>query len=131
MATRKSIVWYAAILLVSHLYFTDVIPSKRFSCPEMCDCYSIRSKWITDCNNKNLTYIPRKTLDIHTKELYMNNNFLRVLSTFSPSNRVLTLDLAHNMLAKIKNTTFGRLRYLLSVDLSNNLISYVHHHAFK
>lgn len=129
MATLKSIVWFTILLV--YVYNTDAVPSKKFSCPKVCDCYLSRINWVTDCTNKNLTFIPHEGLDNDTYVLNMNDNFLSELEPFPPSIKMWTLKLSNNLLTEIKNTTFLGLNHLLNVDLSNNLINYVEPLAFK
>lgn len=129
MATRRSIMWFAILLV--YVFNTDAIPAKHFSCPEVCDCHLSRINWVADCTNKNLTFIPHKGLDLETYILNMNDNFLSELELFPPSIKIWTLQLSNNLLTDVKKTTFFGLHHMLTLDLSNNLISYVDPYAFK
>jgi len=127
MASRTSLLWFAILLL--YVFNAGAIPSKQFSCPEVCDCHLSRINWVTDCTNKNLTYIPHNGLDLDTCILNMNDNLLTKLEPFPLSMKVWKLQLSNNLLTEIKNSTFGG--FINTLDLSNNLISYVDPFSFK
>jgi len=129
MASRKSLMRFAILLI--YIFNAGAIPSKKFSCPEVCDCHLSRINWVADCTNKNLTNIPHNGLDLDTYILNMNDNFLSELEPFPPSIKIWTLQLSNNLLTEIKNSTFEGLQYMLNVDLSNNLISYIEPMALK
>jgi len=129
MASRKSLLRFAILLI--YVFNTVAIPSKELSCPKVCDCYLSRISWVTNCTNKNLTNIPYNGLDLDTYILNMNDNFLSELEPFPRSLKVWNLKLSNNLLTEIKNSTFEGLKYLMNVDLSNNLISHIDPLSFK
>jgi len=129
MDTRLSIIVFA--ILLSYVYNANAILSKQLNCPEDCECYFFRINWVTDCSESNLTSMPYEGLDRNVYTLTINGNFLKEIQPFPANIKLRTLQLSENFLTKIQKTTFAGLQYLLDIDLSSNLINYVHPEAFK
>jgi Leucine-rich repeat (LRR) protein len=60
----------------------------------------------------------------------MIGNNLREIEPFPVDVKVRTLQLADNMLQRIRNDTFSNLQYLVDIDLSGNNITALDPHAF-
>lgn len=97
-------------------------------CPRICRCHVMaNSSVITDCSTSNISVLPTNISPMTTK-LNLSNNFLgkfnnQTLSFFNLTN-LIYLDLSHNELKKLENSTFLGLKKLRFLSLAYNQLGY-------
>lgn len=96
-----------------------ILPSLSFNgelaeqeCPDECDCHYFRINWVTDCSNSNLTQIPYDELSMNVYVLDLNDNLISEIQPFPPDIKMRRLQMANNLMLKLKKNSFkGMLRY--------------------
>ncbi|XP_006631135.1 leucine-rich repeat and transmembrane domain-containing protein 1 [Lepisosteus oculatus] len=99
-------------------------------CPRECAC-NPKAKTV-DCRDKGLYDIPRN-LQVDTRELYLQNNRIRGLSSmaFRETPLLKILDLANNSISSMSASTFQGLHGLLVLNLANNSIREIDKRLFS
>ena len=100
-------------------------------CPEDCDCHYFRINWVTDCSESNFTEIPHEGLSQNVYILNMNSNNVTDVQPFPQDIKLRRLQMADNLLTRLKKESFAGLAYLLDADFSSNHIAKVDPDAFR
>ncbi|CAK8698274.1 unnamed protein product [Clavelina lepadiformis] len=130
--------WHCFLIYsLSYCYGIIGQPSDRYQCPEICDgrpaqgCVCYRDGFL-DCENKNLTEVPK---DLHTcgTHLELQENQITRLDVldFMGLVNVTTLSMINNKLSKLTAGVFSQLTSVEEIHLDGNQINRIEDCTFQ
>lgn len=128
----ETCLWFSVLL-------TSVVAANKFCFPG-CSCevetfglFDSFSLTKVDCSGVGNHIVP-VSIPLDTSYLDLSNNKLKHVNESVLSGpgytTLINLDLSYNQLVKISSTTFSKLRYLESLDLSHNQLEELPDHSF-
>ncbi|KAJ9580532.1 hypothetical protein L9F63_024298 [Diploptera punctata] len=114
------------------LIFSVLLVAVDSQCPSVCRCLS---SYVADCSSGDLIEIPKERFDVHLQMLNISNNKVEALQKTTLKDlkviSLVELDVSSNLISYVHKEAFIRHPKLEKINLSHNKISRIEASTFK